>query len=344
MAEEKYFDNIQFDRISSSEIDIVLNSESYSSDIHDILRPIKNTEVPITGVQYLNLDEIDKFITLDPLRNDVFELLEPNMEEITKLRASDIFVIYSHKFDIESDVFIKASEKSWSMIADEKYTNDSATIFMYCKSLIQQKVYSLIKDRMLEFINAKELEDESFDEQNATDDEKMKYLKNNSKIMYYVAYAVMSDTGIDAMQNMIISVRDYISTIEDIASLRTVISEKTQAPEDKIYIFSFSIMGNPIEDDDYEESDNDISTNTLSMFVNRITYKLNGEIKEYDSYQNIDLSSDEATKLHLAKSIIIEEENLTPEEAEYLEIINIELLGDGDYSDRDDYDDTEDDD
>lgn len=369
MADQLAFENIKFDKISYPEIADILadHSSARMEELKSAIAPVYDSGIEFDNIYYLNLDDLSDFDALED-KSYVFKYLKKYGEELSSsngTNGNDIIIVFSHKFDDKAEnLYQRAYDLNWVMIADENMNDDSPLVFMYVFTQKQTAVYKVIEAKLLEILKDSGLvpaEDQQTSKygEGMTDSDKMKYLQSDGNtILYYVAYCVMGEKSIEAMENMIISLASYINTIEDIAYIRSVIAEKKQCTEDRIYIFSFSIMGHPLgqeePDDNYnyqdEVADNNLNTpnkmnNDISVYVNRITYRINGgEEKIYDSYQNIDLSSDEASKYHLAESVIVEEENLSEEDAASIEIISVELLGsynDYDYEEKDDDDDDE---
>ena len=146
---------------------------------------------------------------------------------------------------------------------------------------------------------------------------------------------------------MIFSLNDFISSIDDIATVRHVIAERRGVKDEEIYLFGFSLMGSPVpvtpvyneEEDpesqvDYEKTVYNNSSEKYSMSskisfnVNRIVYTLDGVRKFYDSYQDVDLCTDFASRNHLAESIIMEQEGLTDADTFDLKILSVTNITD----------------
>jgi len=351
------FEPIPFSRVSYDEIPAILADKSQSDiemdELKFILSPVYNSGIEFDNVYYCKLDNIDEFNSLED-KSYIFKYIKKYGEELSASNPEDLVIVFSSSFDNESEnLYQRAHDLNWNMIADESTDIESGVIFMYVFTEKQTAIYKAIEKNLIEIAHAEGLISEEEYTKDMTDEEKSEYLKQNgdSPVIYYVSYGIMGDKG---LENIVISLKGYISDINDIAAVRSVIAKNKNVDDNKIFIFGFSIFGNPsteesemedIEDYNEEYDNQDTIGPKLGFFCNRITYRINGEERVYDSWQNIDLCSDEKTTEHFAKSIIANQEGLTEEELANVEIIDVELLSSGtfgEYPNIDDEDEEED--
>lgn len=317
---------INFDVVSYDEIRDILESRdpSYSS-IKDVIRPLFNAGKEFSKIYFLEIN------------NSSFNDLQEAGKELSEKDKESLVVVYTNDNNfVNENVLNEALRSGWVMYADEDINDNSPITFMLLKTELQEDIYNVLHAKMLEFINSNDLKD--------NDNEII------GKIPYYISYAFIDKSSgssvLTSLRYIVANFERPINDISDINEIYDKIAEVEKVDRESLFIFGFSKLGDssvPSPDQfDYEEdknpdqTDDSMNGDTMVFYCNRITYRLNGEEKIYDSYQNIDLCADEATRLLYAKSIIVQEENLTPEEAEELEILDVAPVDD--QLDEEDYD------
>lgn len=353
------FEPVPFSRISYAEIPDILTDKSESEimkELKAILSPVYNSSIVFDNVYYSKLDNIDEFNNLKD-KSYIFRYIKRYGESFSDTNPNDLIIVYSPSFDSDSEILYKrAHDLNWNMIADESTDIESGLIFMYVFTEKQNAVYKTIQQNLIEIAHAEGIISEEEYTKNMTDEEKVEYLKQEDgpTIIYYVSYGIMGEKAIEDLGNIIISLKDYISTMNDIIEIRSIIANNKQVRDEQVLIFAFSLMGNPLDGIDPESFiDNSLADNLsdqedpigtgLGFYCNRITYRFNDKERVYDSWQNIDICADEKSTEHLAKSIIADHEGLTEEELAEVEIINVELLSSGSFDSLSDIEEDDDD-
>ena len=179
---------------------------------------------------------------------------------------------------------------------------------------------------------------------------------------YYVSFIVngkaskldIKDENALPVRGAMITLSSYIDNMNDVDTVRNTIAEQIgmENPEE-LLILGFSPFGDfktPIENietnDEVEqveefnygapENKGKYKMNSL-IHYNRIYFTLNGEHHWLDSYQDIDLSTDFASRNKLAESIVIDELGLDPNANNYTLTIDRVVSPDSDDFSDDNY-------
>lgn len=328
-----------FDVVSYDEVTDILNSKDQSYKIlKDILSPIFNIGEEFSKLYFLDMDDVrtDRKSSKETY-SEIFKKFVDDAEKLSDNDENCIVVLYAQTIDMtDKDAFETAVKTNWFLYADSETDDDSPLTFMYTKTELQKKIHNILYNDMLDLLNRQGVMDNN-----------MLPTMEDYKIPYYISYTIFEKvdksgaTAMRALKYIFVNFERPISNSDDIRAIIEKIAENEGVDPECIFIFGISRLGEDavdynnedLDEMEYfgdEDDDNAPALNTMPFFHNCITYRLNGEEKTYDSYQNIDISADEFTKIHLAKSIIIEEENLTPEEAEELEILGIDIIDDDD--------------
>lgn len=293
------------------------------------------------------------------------------MREEGKVTPEDIVVLFTNNdgetyIELENEDTIKAYDNNFVVYSDGVNIPNMFR-FIAIDTELEKTICAKIIDNARENAGQEPFTDEEMDKflnhdpipEELNKEEMLKQIEaDEDKYRYYVSFIINGKaSNIEADENKlpiraaVISLTSYINSMDDIMFLRDTLADQMgmENPEE-LFIVSFSPMGDfktPSEIDGGEETQELSGTHeygpkmnsslTLGGLIhyNRIYFTLNGEKKWIDSYQDIDLSTDFATKHKLAETIVIDELGLDPNGNYTLEIDDIVSPGEETPDDND---------